>query len=64
MNSYINNGGYYFIGNDYETFKFPTTNNAQTYKLVNGKWIVTEAGDAWVKNLPSAGGKSMVGESL
>ena len=64
VNSYVNNGGYSFIGNNYEKKVFPTTFNARTYKLVNGKWIVTEQGDDWVRNLPSAGGKAFVGSSL
>lgn len=42
VNAYINNGGYSFIGNDYLPKVFPTTFNAKTYKLVNGKWVVTQ----------------------
>lgn len=64
MNSYVNNGGYYFIGNNYENLPFPSTNNSQTYKLVNGKWIVTQEGDSWTSGLASAGGKMMVGDHL
>jgi len=28
VNAYVNPGGYYFIGNNYQTKKFPTTYNA------------------------------------
>lgn len=64
VNAFKNTGGNYFIGNNYQQKEFPTTFTARTYKLVNGKWIVTEEGDSWVNNLPSAGGKAFVGSSL
>lgn len=62
--SYVNDHGGYFIGNNYEDLSFPTTNDARTYKLVNNKWVVTEKSDDWLANLPSAGGRAMVGNSL
>lgn len=60
---YRNTDGGYFIGNNYLERPFPTTDNARTYELVNGQWVVTEQGDAWIQNLPSAGGRLMVGDS-
>lgn len=64
MDSYVNPGTYSFIGNNYLPKTFPTTYDARTYTLVDGKWVVTEEGSSWVKNLPSAGGKAIVGSSL
>lgn len=64
VNSYVNNDGGYFIGNNYETLPFPTRFDAQTFKLKNGKWTLTQEGDSWVNDLPSAGGKQFVGDQL
>ena len=64
VNAYQNSGGYTMIGNDYLPKEFPTTYTAKTFKFVNGKWIVSEEGEEWVRNLPSAGGKAFVGQSL
>lgn len=63
VDTYRNTDGGYFIGNNYLEKDFPTTDNARTYQLVNGEWVVTETGDKWIQNLPSAGGRWMVGSS-
>lgn len=45
---YRNTDGGYFIGNNYLEKPFPTTDDARTYQLINGQWVITEKGDAWV----------------
>lgn len=48
VDTYRNTDGGYFIGNNYLEKPFPVTDNAKTYDLVTGKWVITEAGDSWV----------------
>ena len=67
MWSYENPGSGYFLNNSkFMTGMddFGTLGETSTYKLVNGKWVVSHEGDTWVKELPSAGGKQMVGDTL
>lgn len=67
MWTYENPGSGYFLANSQfldGTDDFGTLGETSTYTLVNGKWVVTHEGDTWVNNLPSAGGKQMVGDAV
>lgn len=67
MWTYENPGSGYFVNNSQfmnAQDDFGTLGETTTYKLVDGKWVVTHEGDTWVNSLPSAGGKQMVGQTL
>lgn len=67
MYTYQNGGQGYFLPQSYwgtELTDFGTLGPTSTYTLVDGKWVITHEGDAWINSLPSAGGKQFVGNSI